>query len=428
MAQGKRRVSRKQLEARLLRGAANVAVPGACDVCVVGGGASGLVAAIMAAEAGSSVVVLERDLECGRTILATGNGRCNFANVDLAPKHYNQPEFVAAVMGRNPLDRILGFFRACGLVWCQEDGRLYPSSLQAASVRNVLLARAVEAGVVLAPAREVLDVTQGADGLVVSFNELWEGGGRCTLPCRSLVIASGGGAPAPASLGIPLVERRPVLCPLACEPSPLSELDGRRAACVATLVRDDMPLARERGEVLFRDYGLSGICVFDLSRLARPGDTIELDLVPDLTVKEVGQRLGLEPGLTVDYHPSPRTALDGMLDPAIADVLWSLADSPWAQEYLPQRLGSVEGTGVLALVKGLPFRVTGPTDESHAQVTAGGIATSAVDPATMGLRGVPDVFACGEALDVDGDCGGYNLSFAWTSGMRAGESAAKAVR
>lgn len=430
MAQGKRRVSRQEQVRRLLEAAANVAVPEACDVCVMGGGASGLAAAIAAAEDGARVVVLERDPECGRTILATGNGRCNYANVDLAPKHYNQPEFAASVMGRDPLGDILGFFRGCGLAWCQEDGRLYPRSLQASSVRNVLMARAAEAGVVLAPAREALGIDRDSDGLTVPFREMWEAGEKRSLRCRALVAACGGphaGDPL-SSLDIPRVPARPVLCPLACEDSPLSALDGRRAACTATLVRDDVPLVRERGEVLFRDYGLSGIVTFDLSRRALPGDVIELDLIPDFTPKELEERLGLGPGLTVEYRPSAHVALDGMLDPAIAKVLWSLVDSPWAEENLPQRLGSVEGTGIVALVKGLPLKVTGPADENHAQVMAGGIATGAIDPETMAVHGLAGIYACGESLDVDGACGGYNLSFAWTSGLRAGVAAAKAVR
>lgn len=426
MASGKRRVSRKDEAERILREAAGVDVPIACDVCVMGGGASGLVAAITAAEAGASVVVLERSPEAGRSILATGNGRCNFANVDLRPKYYSNPDFAAAVMGRNPLDDILSFFRECGLVWSLEDGRLYPRSLQASSVRTVLLARARVAGVVLACAREVTDIHPGGQDTTVSYAELWDGGTSCTLSCRSLVIACGGprdGQPLPA-LDVPRVEARPVLCALACEDSPLAALDGRRAACVATLVRDDFtPLARERGEVLFRDYGLSGIVIFDLSRLAQPGDTIELDLVPDLTTIEVGQRLGLRPDLPADYQPDMRTALCGMLDPAIADVLWELADGPWAEEHLPRRLGSIEGSGIMALVKGLPFRVTGPADPEHAQVMAGGIALGAVDPETLAVRDHRGLYACGEALDLDGACGGFNLAFAWTSGLRAGLSA-----
>ena len=128
--------SRSRERERLIAAARAVDVPASCDVAVVGGGASGLVAAITAAEEGASVVVLERDLACGRTVLATGNGRCNFANISLGPRRYNDPAFVTAVAGERYLDDILDFFRACGLRWSLEDDRLYPVSRQAASVRK----------------------------------------------------------------------------------------------------------------------------------------------------------------------------------------------------------------------------------------------------------------------------------------------------
>ena len=150
----KKKPSRAQRKEALAAAAAAVKVPERCDVAVIGGGAAGLVAATVAAEAGASVVVYERELECGRTILATGNGRCNFANEDLDAERYNDPAFVRAVCGDAWLSDVLGFWRGCGLAWTSEGGRLYPASLQAASVRNVLLERCRRAGVVLACGRE----------------------------------------------------------------------------------------------------------------------------------------------------------------------------------------------------------------------------------------------------------------------------------
>ena len=154
MARKARRTSRSQAREEALAAAAAVRVPGRCDVCVIGGGASGLAAAIASAEAGASVTVLERAPECGRKILATGNGRCNFSNARLDWGRYNDPGFVEAVCGPGFGEDVLAFFEECGLAWVEEEGgRLYPLSRQAASVREVLLARAQRAGVALAPAR-----------------------------------------------------------------------------------------------------------------------------------------------------------------------------------------------------------------------------------------------------------------------------------
>lgn len=400
----RRRASRSDYRTRQADAARTVQVPSVCDVCVVGGGASGLVAAIAAAEAGARVVVLERDLECGRTILATGNGRCNFANVDLSWDNYNDPDFVAAVAGEAFLGDVLAFFRTSGLVWAEEAGRLYPQSRQAASVRNVLLARARRAGVCLAPAREVTSVSPSGRGYSVRYAERMDGGRSFSLGATAVVLSSGGRALAPvSSLGLEVVPMTPVLCALACSGIALGRVDGRRAHVDAALIRNDALVAREPGEVLFRPYGVSGIVAFNLSRTARPGDTLELDLVPGTTEDELA-------GLLRSGLP-----LDGFLDPVIAELLRA-EEADTSRSDLPQ---------VFAYdVKHLGLRVEGKADEAHAQVTRGGLANRQFDGDTLECRGRRGLFACGEALDVDGACGGYNLAWAWKSGLVAGSAAA----
>ena len=520
-----KKVSRAVRRERLLHAAAEVAVPATSDVVVVGGGAAGLVAAIAAAEDGASVVVLEKDLECGRPILATGNGRCNFANTCLDPARYNKPDFVEAACGEQWLDDILEFFRECGLRWCAEDDRLYPLSRQASSVRNVLLALARKAGVVLAPARAVESVTwqvivpsssadadnspsaehvdpdagpaappinrantlsrhaqgiaaaegtrseqavgiaaaEGACGERVAGIVSFVGPGseqRQSIQACAVVVASGGMNQQPiAGIDLPVAEGRPVLCPLACQESPLSALDGRRVHAHASLTRAGAhePCWSECGEVLFRNYGLSGIVIFDASRRAEQGDLIELDLLPELGKDELlellsptvddgsltggGSRshsaatgpIGMT-GPAADASAASCVAhadtlapgsLDGVLDPAIASVLEDLACTRWQIAWPGRAAPATDAQALVALVKALPFIVDGPADADHAQVMRGGLATSAVDPATLAAREQPGLFACGEALDIDADCGGFNLAWAWKSGLVAGAAAAR---
>ena len=403
--------SRSRERERLIAAARAGDVPASCDVAVVGGGASGLVAAITAAEEGASVVVLERDLACGRTVLATGNGRCNFANISLGPRRYNDPAFVTAVAGERYLDDILDFFRACGLRWSLEDDRLYPVSRQAASA----------SGAKGAP-WTVAYTFCGEDKPSPSRTA------RLKLAARSVVLAVGGGVvqSLAAPLGLALAPDTPVLAPLACEDSPLAALDGRRAVVAAQAYRDGFPRLRERGEVLFRDYGLSGIVSFDLSRHVTAGDVVALDLLPDSNRSEILQIVDPFMGGTFEDG-----AFDGLLDPAIAALLTKLARAGWElpddpREDLPRTTNDTER--MIALVKGLPFRVTGVAHPELAQVTRGGIATGELDPATLATASTTSLFACGEAVDVDADCGGFNLAWAWKSGMVAGKSAAQTAK
>ena len=431
--QARRPKGRASERARLEGAASRVEVPPACDVCVVGGGAAGLVAGIVAAEADARVVVLDRGAECGRTILATGGGRCNLANRDLAASRYLHPGFVAQAMGADPLARVLAFFEESGLFLTEEEGRIYPKSLSAASVRDVLVARALRAGATLAPLRETRRVRRVADAratdgsagrLEVAFDELWAGGDWRSLRAGCVVLATGGTsstarvgaagrgtAQGAAShrlelerLDVPRVPLEPVLCPLASDLAELACLDGRRVRCVATLERDGKPLMSEAGEALFRAHGLSGIVSFDLSRKAKAGDVVALDLVPGVAEGDVAasiRRLGA------------RVALDGMLDPEISVVLASM------------RQGAAP---TARLAKRFEVPVTGLAETERAQVMRGGISVDALSPETLEACGEPGLFACGEAVDVDGPCGGYNLAWAWTSGMAAGSAAAREAK
>jgi len=383
VARGPRKPSRAQLREQLLDDAASTALPDAVDVCVCGGGAAGLVAAICAAEAGASTVVIERDLACGRPILATGNGRCNLTNLDVRAGVYNNPAFAEEVLGPGSLaaNDVLGFFDACGLATgfeSEDDSRVYPLSDQASSVREVLLARAERAGVTMACAREVTDIRTGA----VTFTELFSGRtGR--LAAASIVLACRDGF---VPEGIDAEPFSPALCPLACEGLPFEQLDGRRADARVTLLRDGRAVAQERGEVLFRSYGLSGIVIFNFSRLALPGDTLLLDLAPLVNEESFSSMV------------AAAGSARGVIDPAIVEVLGD--------------------------VKRVSCTVVGKAQTDRAQVRQGGLLTTQFDPATLMVRDMPGLFAAGEVLDIDGPCGGYNLTWAWKSGMVAGAAAA----
>ncbi|MCC6098406.1 MAG: aminoacetone oxidase family FAD-binding enzyme [Olsenella sp.] len=416
--------SRAQRREALLDAASSVEVAASYDVVVIGGGAAGLTAAICAGEKNARTLVLESSRECGRSILATGNGRCNFSNVGLAEKYYNDPEFVGAVFGNDPLKDVLGFFRQCDMRWCLEEERLYPLSKRAASVRNVLLRRARNAGVTLAPARSVTSVRREGDGYAVAFADGFGNGSSHEVSARSVVLAAGGTQSdgkldVARDLGLRTVPTSGVLCPVGMEPNPMLELDGRRLTARVQLTHTRFPIWSERGEVLVRPYGLSGIVIFNMSRHVEPGDLVELDLLPDLTASELQQMV--DPFFKGTFESG---CLDGVLDPDLAAILEGLARSRWSLDGNGTADATTDSKALVALAKSYPLRATGTTEVAQAQVLRGGLANDQFSPQTLECLSSPGFFVAGEALDVDGECGGFNLSWAWKSGMVAGTSAA----
>ena len=404
MAQTTRIKERQAAQAQRIKQAQAFMVPDNIDVAILGGGTAGLCAAITAAEAlgaNKHVVIFEKALESGRTILATGGGRCNFTNADLSFENFSHPEFVQAVCKDKDtfLADILAFFRSSGLAWATEDeGRMYPLTRQASSIQSLLLKRAQKAGVQFALGREVTSVKPQRNNFIVTFKECFAGEKTHKVHASSVVLATGGLATTnlAESLDLQTTSLRPGLCALTCSPQPPASLDGKRVRAHAMLLRDGNVLKHESGELLFRPFGLSGIMIFNLSRTALPGDILEIDLLPHLTDEEVAA--------AIEVHTT-----DGLLDPQIAACLGAH--------------DSVEAT--IAKAHKITFTVTGTSTKVIPQVCVGGISLNQVSTNTLETHNIPGLFIAGEALDIDAQCGGFNLSWAWKTGMVAGVAAAK---
>lgn len=419
--------------------------PRAFDVAVIGGGASGLAAAISAARRGARVCVLERDVEAGLSILATGNGRCNISNASLESRRYRHPNIARQLFGAHPEQDIAAFFSSLGLMLAEEsEGRLYPVTRRAESVRDVLLAACTRLGIELRCCCE-LTGAQHANGTwtlslseperPLSYKQGHDAKARLrnarkaaaatkrvehAVLAQSVIIACGGSSSDSCNLfGLPHIDERPVLCPIACELAyseapELAELDGFRVEAAIALVRKGAIYAFEEGEVLFRSYGISGIAAFNLSRRLQPGDLIQLDLFPALNDQRLHQLL-IERSKVLGPFTGEPTWFDGMLARPLACALCNLLKSAsQAANPLP---------ACVSLLHRLTLHVTGTAECAQAQVKRGGIPFEAVDLNTLALSQHESLYACGEALDMDADCGGYNLAWAWLSGMRAGNAA-----
>ena len=408
-------------------------------VAVVGGGASGLAAAISAAHAGAEVELFERDARVGKPVLKTGNGRCNLTNMHVAPRDYNAPDFVAPLLERWDAAAVRAWFAELGLLTCEErEGRVYPRSNAAATVVDVLRAACAATGVRERVNAEVaaLRCPDGEGGAGVRRDAARPGfslelaGGEVVDGFDAVVVAVGGGAGARLleGCGHALVPASPVLCSLACETRPLKGLDGVRVRCAASAFHpgEPAPFAREAGEVLFRNYGVSGIVVFNMSRLVEPGDELSLDLLPEMGEEKLAdllvcraQRFGAD-----GEKATLSDLMRGMFAARINDAVVRVAGfSPDAALARATRTGD-PWVQLAHAAKDFRLSVKGPGDAKRAQVTRGGACIDEFDPHTMASRLHPGLFACGEVLDVDGPCGGWNLHWAWASGITAGTAAA----
>ena len=371
-------------------------------VAVIGGGAGGLCAAIAAGRAGADVRIFEQANRVGKKLLKTGNGRCNLSNTHVSPEHYNRPGFVAPVLADMPCGALLAFFASLGL-WTvtDEEGRVYPRSDTAASVLDVLRLGCEALGIEERCSTEIAAVAPQSRGFILTART-----GETFFADR-VIAATGGGTALLRSLGHKTVSFSPVLCPLKTDAGSIRGLTGLRCACRAQLLRRGKGVYAENGEILFRDFGVSGILALNLSRYALPGDTLSLDLLPELSLDALTAKLSAQKTLRRGGAELFTGVFHRRLGEAIA-----------------RRAGSGETAELARIIKDYRLSVLGPGDTQHAQVTRGGADVAEFDSETMESRRVPGLYAAGETLDIDGACGGYNLHWAFASGLRAGRSAA----
>lgn len=398
---------------------------------IIGGGASGLTCALAACEqahrAGRAVphiLILEATDKIGRPILRSGNGRCNFSNAHIHPDAYNHPECAQRVfdhlahaaceacLSPDAPNPVVAFFERLGLVWREEsEGRLYPLANKASVVLDVLRLPLERFGVRIrcdAPAQKVVPprTTDAPFTLHLKDGEL--------VRARSVIVAAGGGADTFSLEGLPFVNPRPVLGPLATENRFTKPLDNIRVRCTATLLRDSQVLAQERGEVQFRTYGVSGIAIFNLSRLAQAGDELLLDLAPDLSRGCMDQRItSLSEALP--GTPTNASLLQGIVLPLVADQVLKSTGVDGAKAATEESAQKLEER-----LHAFRLPIEGIGDANLCQVHRGGFALDALDLRTFEVTRIPGLHVTGEALDMDGACGGFNLHWAFATGMLAG--------
>lgn len=396
------------------------------NVVVIGAGASGMMAALTAAEAGRHVVLLERQGRVGRKLAATGNGRCNLTNINATIENYHGENagFAAPALARFTPEDTLDFFHALGLVTVTEyGGRVYPLSNSANSVVDVLRFALDAAGVDVRVGESARALSRAGSGYDVVTDAGTYRADYVIAACGGAAGAKLGGVMDGYELLKPLGHKRtslyPALVQLVTDADYPRALKGVRADARIALTAGSETLATGAGEVQFTDTGVSGPAVFDISRAAATGGdglTLKIDFLREHTAEDV--RAWLAARCERFANLTAGELFTGIVHNRLGRMLIKYAGIDAA---LPLRaLDSAALDAAVRAGKEFALRVRGTEGFDSAQVTAGGIRTSGVDPETLQSWFMPGLFICGELLDVDGDCGGYNLQWAWASGHVAG--------
>ena len=379
------------------------------DIVVVGAGASGLTAAVCAARLGARVTLLEKNDRIGKKLLATGNGRCNLTNINITPDRYHgtDEDFPKAALSGFGAEDAESFFEGMGLFTRREaEGKVFPYCARASAVLDVFRMELEKLGVEIVCGFDVKEIFRRKTAFeIVSWD------GQHLFSDRVIFAAGGKAAPNLGGggsgydilkkLGHKLTDLRPSIVQIKTDTDRISGLKGVK--CEAKVSGFGKSYT---GELLFTDYGISGPPAFSLSSYYRQNGEISIDFFPDIDEKSLYMRLREK----ADNIINPDNLFTGILHKNIAVAIIKQAGQ-----------GIKE---IAAVCKDFRLRAEGTLSWNNAQVTAGGIVTRDVNPETFESLICPGLYITGEILDVDGDCGGFNLQWAWSSGYFAGTDAA----
>ena len=402
-------------------------------VAVIGGGAAGMMAAISARNNGADVTLLERNNRVGKKILATGNGRCNYTNINMSIDNYHgkNKKFPLSCLSKFGVEETLYFFEQLGITPAiEEDGRVFPLSYQSSSVLDVLRFELEALGVKVMTEAYVVDMEKDRD-FIIGLKD-----GR-KIYADKLILATGGkAAPNTGSdgngynlakkLGHSIEEVFPGLVQLKLEGDFYKKVDGVKFVGRAGLYLNDRLIREDFGDILFTNYGISGPPILQLSRTAlehlNQGKPVELRvaIIHSKNQEELYEYLQYRFGFM--GKKTIEVGLIGLINKRL--IIPILKEVSIDRNKLIANLTQKEVRRLSKILTDLRFNISGSKSWQDAQVTAGGVSTDEIDNSTMESKLVKGLYFAGEVVDVDGDCGGFNLQWAWSSGYVAGKNAA----
>ncbi|MFA5576452.1 MAG: NAD(P)/FAD-dependent oxidoreductase [Tissierellaceae bacterium] len=403
-------------------------------IIVVGGGASGMMAAIIAKRNGGEVTILERNDRVGKKILATGNGRCNYTNKFLSVNNYhgNNPKFAHSPLSAFNVDMTIDFFESLGITPALEDnGKVYPLSFQSSSMLDILRYEIEDLGIDLVTEAYVVDIKKAGgfrvrtkDERVFHSDKLILATGGMSLPASG---SDGNGYTLGKKLNHKITDVFPGLVQLKLESNLLKSMDGVKFLGRAGVYLGGELILEDRGDILFTSYGISGPPILQISRTAlkhlRDGKEVNLrvSIIHTKTAEELFNYLGNR--FRQMKNRTVETGLVGLVNKRL--IIPILKELNIDKNKNANKLTKEEIRSIADLLTSWEFKVIGSQSWGQAQATAGGISTDQVNKQTMESKIVDGLYIVGELLDIDGDCGGFNLQWAWSSGYVAGLHAAK---
>lgn len=403
-------------------------------IVVIGAGASGLVAAIYAKKNGKDVTLIEKNEICGKKILATGNGRCNFWNEDQSIEHYRSSnlEKLKEILKEENKEEILDFFYKIGIEPKIKNGYYYPFSNQAISVQRALLLEAKKQNVKILTNSEVTEIEKRENKFIIKINN------NNTIISDKIILSTGSkAAPKTGSdgFGYEICKKfehtinppMPALVQLKALEKYLKDWDGIRADVLVKLCEDGKEIARESGEIQLTNYGISGICVFNLSGRVSKGlenkkkEIVKINFLDGLKIKnEIDFIKWMDKRNKILKNRDMLECLEGILNYKLVKVLLNV--SKIKENELWNDLNEQKRNLIAKNITDFSINITGTNSFDKAQVCTGGVPIEEIDTTSMQSMKTSGLYITGEIIDVDGDCGGYNLEWAWISGMIAGRS------
>ena len=403
------------------------------DVAIIGAGPAGIMAAISAKQSGASVVLIEKNPAVGRKILATGNGRCNITNklAKVENYHGSNPEFINLVLSNFDQHKTIQFFEHLGLILKEEDrGRMFPRTNQATSVVDILSHELDRLNVEVKLDSEVKRI-ENKLGWEISLLD------GSVINCDNLILTTGGKAAHQfgssgdglfwaKNLGLGAEDTYAALVPMETKETWVKEVQGLKAEAQASFFVDEEPVSQKSGDLIFTHYGVSGPAIMSQARVVAPfvsnkSVSVKLDFVKEKSEKELDGVISSI--FNSSGHKSVKNALVGMVPANLIPII--LKESEIDEIKKVAEISKEQRAKIVNNLKALTLNISKLRPFKEAQVTRGGISTDEINPQTLESKKIKNLYFAGEIMDVDGDSGGYNLQWAWSSGHLAGESAAK---